>query len=179
MNAVTADAGKMQKQCKRAKTSPRALNPQRQTPESEGVLVSKQQRVHEPSQLHHQSTGNYSHAPSLQHKSALISAGCRIREYQLRHLLHLQTPPLTAQQSRSGGTTDGAGGATGKQEEEGSGAEKPRVTDTGGGRRRGVCVVAVLFALIRVVIQSERGKKKQKNNQQPSDGMNSNQLSMK
>lgn len=159
MKAVAADAGKMQKQCKRTKTSPCTLNPQRQTPESEGVLVSKQQRVHEPSQLHHQSIGNYSHAPSLQHKSALISAGCRIREYQLQHLLHLQSPPLTAQQSRSAGTTDG-GRATGKQEEEGSRAEKARVTDTGGGRRRGVCVAAVLFALIRVVIQSERGGKK-------------------
>lgn len=91
------------------------LNPGRQTPKSEDVLVSKKPRVHECSQPHHQSLSNYSHAPSLWHKSALISARCRIREYQLQHLLHLQTQPLKAQQSGSAGINKGRRG-TGRSE---------------------------------------------------------------
>lgn len=91
------------------------LNPGRQTPKSEDVLVSKQPRVHECSQPHHQSLSNYSHAPSLWHKSALISTRCRIREYQLQHLLHPQTQPLKAQQSGSAGINKGRRG-TGRRD---------------------------------------------------------------
>lgn len=102
-------------QLKIYKKKKHTLNPRRQTPKSENVLVSKQPRVHECSQPHHQSLSNYSHAPSLWHKSALISARCRIREYQLQHLLHLQTQPLKAQQSGSAGINKGGRG-TGRSE---------------------------------------------------------------
>lgn len=100
------------------------LNPGRQTTKSEDVLVSKQPRVHECSQPHHESLSNYSHAPSLWHKSALISARCRIREYQLQHLLHLQTQPLKAQQSGSAGINKGRWWRAGGVPEEAQGVEE-------------------------------------------------------
>ena len=102
------------------------LNPGRQTPKSEDVLVSKKPRVRESSQPHHQSLSNYSHAPSLWHKSALISARCRIREYQLQHLLHLQTQPLKAQQSGSAGINKGRRGNRKKR----GGTERERERET-------------------------------------------------
>lgn len=119
------------------------LYPGRQTPKSEDVLVSKQPRVHECSQPHHQSLSNYSHAPSLWHKSALISACCRIREYQLQHLLRLQTQPLKAQQSGSAGINKGRRG-TGRGR--GGHREKQRMKDRQT-KAHGCVFLLVLFAL--------------------------------
>lgn len=121
------------------------LNPWRQTPKSEDVLVSKQPRVHECSQPHHQSLSNYSHAPSLWHKSALISARCRIREYQLQHLLHLQIQLLKAQQSGSAGINKGRRGP-GRRVLWGGQREKQRMKDRQT-KAHGCVLPLVLFAL--------------------------------
>ena len=122
------------------------LNPGRKTPKSEGVLVSKQPRVHECSQPHHQSLSNYSHAPSLWHKSALISARCRIREYQIQHLLHLQTQPLKAQQSGSAGINKGRRGI-GRSKAGAGGAQRKTENDRQAERGTRVGVPGCLICL--------------------------------
>lgn len=138
-------------------------NPGRQTPKSEDVLVSKQPRVRECSQPNHQSLSNYSHAPSLGHKSALISACCKIREYQIQHLLHLQTQPLKAQQSSSAGINRGRRGA-GKDS-----GSKWRMKDwLSSGKYRCVCSClsylpwAFGFNHTAICLSASQGKKKRK-----------------
>lgn len=136
-------------------TEKHTLNTGTQTPKSEDVLVSKQPRVQERSHPHHQSLTNYSHAPSLQHKSALISTCCRIREYQLQHLLHLQTQPLKAQQSGSAGINN----ERGHRKKRGGRIGKQKMQDRQW-KAQGCLFLLVVFGHIRVAICQKKKKKK-------------------